>query len=243
MHKLPIDQILRAQQVFILGSILLAVILCFRFDLSTTANICAIVATLIGLIAYISLKNSSIPLLGFLFQNLKYLKIVNCVVYFLIAIFLVSWVLPSPKPKLPVRLTFEVEDSNSVNLGKLGQTYYTNDIIHLTITAPLPCWYIVFSIDNLGLHAISDSTYKPYFNSSHDFSYSFHFLLDTTQGKEVYYAVVSPKSFIFDKSLKRFFGNLLNDTTSSKGPSFLPYNINLPEGFSSAYIYFNHKSH
>jgi hypothetical protein len=149
------------------------------------------------------------------------------------------------RPAIQLLLSYIVKNSDGTREGKLGDLCLSGDHIVLSVSADTNCWLMVFYVSIKEIpEAIFPEKLEPV-TVSGGTKYFADFLLNDVPGHEQYYAVASHERFTFDELIPHL--DTLRDNLkhfdpegSAKGPLNTPCNLNLPEGFSSDAIYFNH---
>jgi hypothetical protein len=139
---------------------------------------------------------------------------------------------------VPLAMDFEVEDSMGRRPGKLGQTLLSGDRLHLTFSAGRMAWVTLFAVDSVGIHPVFQGRLAPSFVEQ-DRAYTLSFELDDTIGPEVYYLLASGEEFDFSHEVRPQL-DLVFPEGRIKGPSFSPYELELPARFSQDMFFFEH---
>jgi hypothetical protein len=149
-------------------------------------------------------------------------------------------VLDPPQPFVPISLDYTVEDRvTGVREGRLGDTVVSGDRVDLELQVGGTAWVVLFGIDSKGTHPVFGDGFRPRL-VERDSTYRQRITLDSTVGREVYYAIAAPRKFDFSDDILPHIRRIFPEGRV-KGPAFSTYELRLPKGFNQDLIYFEHQ--
>jgi hypothetical protein len=120
--------------------------------------------------------------------------------------------------------------------GRLNDVCLSGETITLSVTASQPCWIAIWGVDRKGLHPLMGASEPVLIKDG--VRYEDSFLLDDTEGLEVYYAIGSQFPFRPDQ-VRQVLVRAQADLDSYKGPAGA-LQLQLPKEFSHTMIFFRH---
>ena len=92
---------------------------------------------------------------------------------------------------IPINLSFSKDNSDKNITIKNGDTLFSGEKINITFSSGKNCWLSFFCIDSKGTHELFQGTFEPNFISEKS-EYINSFILDDTEGVDVFYIGSSP---------------------------------------------------